>query len=43
VFLVVFLRPVILSREYVFSVGVVTIATATSAYETIRAFSKKAL
>jgi DNA-binding transcriptional ArsR family regulator len=43
IFLVVFLRPVILSREYIFSVGVVTIATATSAYETIRAFSAKAL
>ncbi len=43
VFLVVFLRPVIISREYVFSVGVVTIATATSAYETIKASSEKAL
>ena len=43
VFLVFFLRPVILSREYIFSLGVVIIATATSAYETLKAFSEKAL
>jgi SOS-response transcriptional repressor LexA len=43
IFLLVFLRPPILTREYVFAVGVVTVATATSLYETIRAFSKKIL
>jgi DNA-binding transcriptional ArsR family regulator len=43
VFLTVFLRPPILTREYVFSVGVITIATATSAYETVRVLSEKAL
>ena len=43
IFMVVFLRPPILTREYVFALGVVTIATATSIYETIRALSKKVL
>jgi len=43
VFLLVFLRPPILTREYVFSLGVVSIATATSIYETIRALSKRVL
>jgi DNA-binding transcriptional ArsR family regulator len=43
VFLTFFLRPPILTREYVFSLGVIIIATATSAYETVRTFSQKAL
>ena len=43
VFLLVFLRPPVLTREYVFSLGVVSVATATSIYETIRALSKKVL
>jgi repressor of nif and glnA expression len=43
IFLVVFLRPPILTREYIFATGVVTVATATSIYETIRALSKKVL
>jgi hypothetical protein len=43
IFLLVFLRPPLLTREYVFSLGVVGIATAASAYETIRALSKKVL
>lgn len=43
IFLVVFLRPSILTREYVFSLGVVSVAAATSVYETIKALSKKVL
>jgi len=43
IFMVVFLRPPILTREYVFALGVVSVATATSVYETIRVLSKKAL
>lgn len=43
IMLLFFFRPPILTREYVFSLGVVSIATATSAYETIRALSKKVL
>jgi len=43
IFMVVFLRPPILTREYVFALGVVSVATATSIYETIRVLSKKAL
>jgi DNA-binding transcriptional ArsR family regulator len=42
-FLIVFLRPPIFTREYVFAIGVIIIATVTSAYETIRVLSKKAL
>jgi hypothetical protein len=42
-FMLIFLRPPILTREYVFALGVVTIATAASIYETIRALSKKVL
>jgi predicted DNA-binding transcriptional regulator len=42
-FLAVFLRPPVLTREYVFSLGVVSVAAATSAYETIRALSQKVL
>lgn len=43
IFMVVFLRPPILTRDYVFALGVVTIATAASIYETIRALSKQVL
>jgi DNA-binding Lrp family transcriptional regulator len=43
IFLAVFLRPPILTREYVFSLGVVSVAAATAVYETIRALSRKAL
>ena len=43
VMLAVFLRPPTLTREYVFSLAVITIAAATSVYETIRTFSKQAL
>jgi hypothetical protein len=39
--LLVLLRPPILTREYIFSLGVVTVAAATSVYETIRALSEK--
>lgn len=42
-FLGVFLRPPILTREYVFSLGVLIIAAATSVYETIKALSGKVL
>jgi hypothetical protein len=42
-FLLLFLRPPILTREYIFSVGVVSVATTMSVYETIRALSKRVL
>ena len=42
VFLAVFLRPPVLSREYVFSLGVIMIAAVTSGYETLRAFLTRA-
>jgi repressor of nif and glnA expression len=43
IFLVVFLRPSMLTREYIFSLGVVSVAAATSVYETIKALSEKVL
>jgi len=43
IFMVVFLRPPILTREYVFALAVISFATAASVYETIRALSKKVL
>jgi DNA-binding Lrp family transcriptional regulator len=43
VMLTVFLRPPTLTREYIFSLAVISIAAATSVYETIRAFSKEVL
>jgi DNA-binding Lrp family transcriptional regulator len=43
VMLAVFLRPPTLTREYIFSLAVISIAAATSVYETIRAFSKEGL
>lgn len=43
IFLGVLLRPPILTREYVFSLGVLIIAAATSVYETTKALSGKVL
>lgn len=43
VFLAVFLRPPVLSREYVFSLGVIMIAAVTSGYETLRTFFRRTL
>jgi DNA-binding Lrp family transcriptional regulator len=43
VMLAVFFRPPTLTRDYVFSLGVVTFATAASLYETIKAFSEEVL
>lgn len=43
VMLAVFLRPPALTREYVFSLAVISIAAATSVYESMRAFSKEVL
>jgi DNA-binding Lrp family transcriptional regulator len=43
IFLVVLLRPPILTREYIFSLAVVSVAVATSVYETIKALSEKVL
>jgi DNA-binding transcriptional ArsR family regulator len=39
----VFLRPPVLTREYVFSLAVVSIAVATSVFETIKSLSHEAL
>jgi DNA-binding Lrp family transcriptional regulator len=41
--LAVLLRPPVLSREYVFSLAVISVATATSVYETIKALSEEVL
>lgn len=41
VMLVSFLRPPTLTRDYIFSLAVITIAAATSVYETIKIFSKE--
>jgi DNA-binding Lrp family transcriptional regulator len=43
IFLAVFLRPPLLTREYIFALGVASVAVATSIYETIKALSEKAL
>jgi predicted DNA-binding transcriptional regulator len=43
VMLAVLLRPPILTREYVFSLAVISIAAATSVYETFRVFSREVL
>jgi hypothetical protein len=43
VFLVTLLRPPILTREYIFSLAVVSVAVTTSAYDTIKALSEKVL
>jgi DNA-binding Lrp family transcriptional regulator len=43
VMLIVFLRPPTLSREYIFSLAVISVAAATSAYETMKVFSQEIL
>jgi hypothetical protein len=43
VFFVMFLRPAILTRDYIFSLGVLSVAAGTSVYETIKTLSEKAL
>ena len=43
VFLAVFLRPPILTRDYIFSLGALSVAAGTSVYETIKTLSEKAL
>ena len=43
VILTVFLRPPVMTREYVFSLAVVSIAVTTSVFETVRSLSHKAL
>jgi DNA-binding transcriptional ArsR family regulator len=43
VFEAALLKPSILTREYVFSLGVISVAAATSIYETIKALSQKVL
>jgi hypothetical protein len=40
---VVFLRPPVLTGEYVFPLIVIVVATIASIYDTVRAFSEKAL
>ena len=39
IMLVVFLRPPIITRDYVFSLVVISVAAATSVYETVKVFS----
>jgi DNA-binding Lrp family transcriptional regulator len=39
IMLAVFLRPPVITREYVFSLAVIGIAAATSVYETVKVFS----
>jgi predicted DNA-binding transcriptional regulator len=41
IMLAVLLRPPIITREYVFSLGVISIAAATSVYETVKVFSQE--
>jgi len=43
VMLMVFLRPPTLSREYIFSLAVISVAAATSVYETMKVFSQEVL
>ncbi len=43
VIMVVFLRPFTLTREYVFGLGVAVVATGTSLYETVKAYSENSL
>jgi len=40
---VVYIRPPVLTREYVFPLAVIVVATITLIYETVKAFSKKTL
>jgi predicted DNA-binding transcriptional regulator len=41
IMLAVLLRPPIITREYVFSLAVISIAAATSVYETVKVFSQE--
>lgn len=41
IMLAVFLRPPIITREYVFSLAVIGIAAAASIYETVKVFSQE--
>jgi len=41
IMLAVFLRPPVITREYIFSLAVISIAAATSVYETIKVFSQE--
>ena len=43
IILAVFLRPAVITREYVFSLAVIGVATATSIYETVKVFSREVL
>jgi repressor of nif and glnA expression len=43
VMLAVVLRPPTLTREYIFSLAVISVAAATSVYETMKALSKEIL
>lgn len=43
VILTVFLRPPVMTREYVFSLAVVSIAVTTSVFETVRSLSHREL
>jgi DNA-binding Lrp family transcriptional regulator len=41
IMLAVFLRPPMITREYVFSLAVISIAAAASVYETVKVFSRE--
>jgi len=41
IMLAVFLRPPIITREYIFSLAVISTAAAASVYETVKVFSKE--
>jgi predicted DNA-binding transcriptional regulator len=41
IMLAVFFRPPIITREYIFSLAVISIAAATSVYETVKVFSRE--
>jgi len=43
IILIIFLRPYIVTKEYVFSIATISVATITSIYETVKAFSGKVL
>jgi predicted DNA-binding transcriptional regulator len=43
IILALFLRPSVITREYVFSLAVIGVATATSIYETVKVFSREVL
>lgn len=43
IILIIFLRPYIVTKEYVFSIATISVATITSIYETVKVFSEKVL